>query len=445
MARNILEDIKPAARTGKNALPEYKNISEPRPARASQPVLRHFAEEMEAEHSRGKGPWIISLISLAILFFAFSFLFARATVIVTPKKKNVELSETFVANKDSTDAASLSFQLMTLSADDQTTITNATAKTVSQKASGRVIVYNDFSPAPQHFSPDTRIQTKDGKIYKISGAVTVPGTTMKAGQTTPGSLEVTAYAEKPGDGYNIGLSDFTIFGFKGTPKYDKFYARSKTAMTGGSNGLMYVANDADVKTAYAALSLKLHDKLIKQARAELPKGFLLYDDAALVAMSDEPATLASKDAAVPLPVHATLYGFILDEKNLTQKIAESALSDYDGKPLSIPNISDLSLVLKNKDKISPADVTQLTFLISGNASLVWDVDRNKIAQALIGRKKNEFPNILSGFSNIDTAKVTIKPLWRNSFPEKAKDISVINMETEPALQAPLSAPAPAGN
>ncbi len=430
MAKNILEDIKPLSRPGRPHVPEYKNISEPRPA-AEEHLSPRFFEDEPPVTRRRKGPWIIAGIALVVLFFALSFLFARATVKVTPKTQQVDLGSTvLVAKKDSTDTEALSFELMTLSADEAATVPNATAKTVAQKASGKVVVYNNFGPAAQKFAPDTRLETKDGKIYKISGAITVPGTTIKNGETIPGSLEVTVYAEKPGEAYNIDLSDFTIFGFKGTPKYSKFYARSRTPISGGSTGLMYVASNTDGKTAYDAAALKLRDKLIKNARAELPKGFLLFDTATVTVVDDAPTVFSSKDPTVPITVKGTLYGFIVDEKQLTQKIAENSLSQYDGKPVSIPDMSTVSVILKNKDKSAPADVTEITLGLSGKAGLVWDVDPGTIANALVGKKKSQFQGILAGFTNVDTADVSIRPLWRGSFPENTKDIHVITLPVQ---------------
>ncbi len=432
MAKNILEDIKPLSRPGhstkeireKNRVPEYRNISEPRPARERPPV--DDVEYDEEIRPLRRGPWIIAGVSLIALFFALSSLLAHATVTFLPKVKSVDAGGTYVAEKDTTDENALSFELMTLSDTETATIPGALNKSSDQKATGQVIVYNAYSSAAQPFATDTRLETKDGKIYKISGAVTVPGTTVKNGETIPGSLVVTVYAEKGGESYNIGLTDFTIFGFKGTPKYSKFYARSKTAMTGGASGSMYSADPAAGKAAYDASSAKLSDRLLKNAKAQLPKGFLLFNDAISIVIPDAPTSFQSKDSNVPVTVSGKLYGFLLDEKSLTKKIAEKTVSLKDGESITVPNISELSITIKNKDKIVPDDVKEITFDVSGTAKDVWNVDTDAVATALIGKKKKEFESIMAGFSNIDSAKTNVRPFWRSRFPEKSNDIDIIN-------------------
>ncbi len=433
MAKNILEDIKPLSRPGhsahkeireKNRVPEYRNISEPRPVREG-PSIDEVEYDEEVRPLR-RGPWIIAGVSLVALFFALSSLLAHATVTFLPKVKSVDAGGTYVAEKDTTDENALSFELMTLSDTETSTVPGTLNKASDQKASGQVIVYNAYSTASQSFAVDTRLETKDGKIYKISGAVTVPGTTVKNGVTTPGQLLVTAVAEKGGESYNIGLTDFTIFGFKGTPKYSKFYARSKTAMTGGASGTMYSADPAAGKAAYIAASAKLSDKLLKNAKAQLPKGFLLFNDAISVVIPDAPATFQSKESNVPITVSGKLYGFLLNEKSLTKKIAEKTVSLKEGESITVPNISELSISIKNKDKIVPDDVKELSFDVSGTAKDVWDVDPDAIATALIGKKKKDFESTMAGFSNIDSAKTNVRPFWRSRFPEKTKDIDIIN-------------------
>ena len=98
------------------------------------------------------------------------------------------------------------------------------------------MIYNKYSAEAQIFVKDTRFETPEGKIYRIDRAVTVPGMKNSGGQTVAGSVEATVYADKSGSEYNIGFSDFTIPGLKGGLKYEKFYARSKTPMTGGMKG-----------------------------------------------------------------------------------------------------------------------------------------------------------------------------------------------------------------
>ena len=55
-------------------------------------------------------------------------------------------------------------------------IVEATAeKEVSQKASGKIIIYNNYSTVSQRLINNTRFEANSGKIYRINSSIVVPG------------------------------------------------------------------------------------------------------------------------------------------------------------------------------------------------------------------------------------------------------------------------------
>ena len=44
---------------------------------------------------------------------------------------------------------------------------------------------------------------------------------------------------------------------------------------------------------------------------------------------------------------------------------------------------------------------------------------------LLGKKKADFNDAMSQYSNIDSADLSISPIWALSFPDKSKDINII--------------------
>ena len=69
---------------------------------------------------------------------------------------------------------------------------------VEVKASGKIMVYNNFSSEPQRLIIRTRFETKEGLIYRIPESIVVPGKTVKMGWETPGSKEIGVFADEPG-------------------------------------------------------------------------------------------------------------------------------------------------------------------------------------------------------------------------------------------------------
>jgi len=123
----------------------------------------------------------------------------------------------------------------------------------------------------------------------------------------------------PGEEYNIDLTDFNVVGFKGTPKYDKFYARSKTEITGGLTGFMYTISEEEGMNIQIALHDKLYQKLVQQARAQLPEGFVFYDDGIFLETTSE-NDFISDTSSVSVIESGIMHIIIFDEDDLEQKI-----------------------------------------------------------------------------------------------------------------------------
>ena len=131
---------------------------------------------------------------------------------------------------------------MQLSAEESGLIAATGITSGGQYASGKITVYNNYSSAPQKLIANTRFQTSDGKIYRIKGAISVPGM---------GVTEATVYADRAGEEYNIGPADFTIPGLKGGPRFEKVFAKSKSAMSGGTSGNVRIVKKEDLDSVRA--------------------------------------------------------------------------------------------------------------------------------------------------------------------------------------------------
>ena len=180
-------------------------------------------------------PWLYGLmlasVFIIILFLLSSFLFTGAQIVVFPKHEKVVVNGDFIASTDKA-LSSLSYEIMTLELSQSRTVAATGREEVSLKASGKIVIYNDYNTAKQRLIRNTRFETPLGLIYRINESIVVPGQTVEGGKTIPGSIEVTIYADEPGENYNIGLTDLTIPGFKGAPQFEHFYARSKSSLTG---------------------------------------------------------------------------------------------------------------------------------------------------------------------------------------------------------------------
>lgn len=394
----------------------------------------------------GKIALVLGVI-LLIGAFLYGIFFYDAVLTISLKHADVVLqNQEFVAGGTSSAAVSpspaeegvaiapaageepLAFQLMTLSDEASSNLAATGEKNVTSKASGQIVIYNNFGTQTQALIKNTRFQTTDGKIYRIHDSIVVPGQKVVNGKKVPGSLEVKAYADAAGSEYNIGLVDFTIPGFKGSPRYDKFYARSKTPMTGGASGLTKVVSDADIQKAKDTLSAGLKDKLFAEALAQKPKGTILYKDAVFYGFTDSTDNGALDDKSVKLTVKGSLTATLFNAEDLSKRIAKLSTSAADVSPndhILVTNIEELGFALKNASSAPPKEGDTYTFLLSGTAHAAWQVDTAALAGKLAGVAKADYKNVFTEFPGIEKANAHIRPFWKTKFPS---DMSKIRVE-----------------
>ncbi len=366
--------------------------------------------------------WLVAIISVVFFIFALSYLFSRAVVTVNPKIKDVILNENLFANKDS-NTDDLSFDLVVISGEENKNIQAIENKDIAIKATGLVVIYNIFNSSSQALNIDTRLEGSNGKIYKTQTKTIVPGMNKDG---TPGKVEVRIYGAEAGQEYNSAPLDFKIFGFKGTPKYSKFYARSKGEITNGFKGKAPAVSDAEKANVINDLKNVLQKKLFKKVTDQIPNGFILFKDAVFLSINESNIDLASsKDNILPVKLKGTLYGFLFNENKLTKKIAENNIEKYDGSEIFISNIKNLTFSLLDKENISFGNVKNINFNLSGSAKIVWKLNINKLNADLLGKSKKDFSQILLQYPNIDSADLTLSPIWKMSIPDKIKDIKTI--------------------
>ena len=408
--------------------PSFSDIINSKTKDIDMSFRRSFEEVQSPASGSGNSRhllWFIAIASVILLFFILSYFFSGATIGVTPKSATVPLDDiVFTATKATTDD-NLGFEVMAIKGEETASADATVEQASSQKASGQITIFNNFSTTSQKLISGTRFETADGKIFKISSAVTIPGQKTVAGKITPGSIDVTVTASDVGDSFNIPLSDFTIPGFKGGSKYEKIYARSKTVMSGGTSGSVHVLPEADANKIRDGLVSTLKTKLIAQAKAQVPDGYMFFDSTIFLTTDDTKGPVTSKDVKVSVNESGTLRALIFKKDSLTKEIAKQGIREYDNLPVSISNVDTLSLTLKNHDTINPNDVKSVAFSFAGSAHIVWDVDQKALATDLVGSKKKDFDTILKKYSSIDKASLSVKPFWKLHLPDDVNKIKII--------------------
>ena len=433
MAKHILSDIRPLSRKPRATPAKVEEPVAPkrRTIRASEPLPREipFTPSGPKYSSRFALWWIAGACIIGFLF-SISFLFEHATVVITPKQIPLAFDDTdsFVAQKDATDASAISYTVMKLSGDESIKIPGTPSASDSIAARGLVVLYNALTTAPYKLIKSTRLSTSDGRVYRISKAVSIPGYTMSGSTVVPGSVEVEAVADVPGAAGNLDTSDLTLPAFAGKPQYSKIYGRTKTAMKGGASGASYTVSADAAQLAVSTLKTKLQASLIAKAKVQVPDGYLFYQGATLFTSDDSPQTPSSTTSDVPVGLSGTLYAYLIKQDTLVNAIAQKYASQYQGEPVSVPKLS--ALTLAPATTIQPTTEDSFTFTLAGNGNLVWSIDQDAFKKIIAGQKKSSFDSILSSMTSIDKADMVIKPFWKRSFPSDTKRIAVTVLDVK---------------
>lgn len=367
--------------------------------------------------SLGTWVFIASLIILAVGAGLLTYVFNTATVTIVPKYKDVtDFGRPILFSKSATTTGSVPFREETTSLTKSKILSLSESRKVEAKASGKVIIYNNFDGNVQKLIKNTRFESSKGKIYRINQSIEIPG---KKGNT-PGSLEVTLYADSNGAGYNSEATDFTIPGFKGTARAEAFYARSKGPMTGGASGSMSLASLSDINAAKDALALEL-DKEIKIDLLKITKeGYIPMYSAAEITYEDNESEVL-QGVTGTYQVTATGHVMLADAALFAQAIAKT-VRDYNNEPVRLGYVDTLTYTRKDSDHIAQGQT--FSVLVEGKPRVIWASDIDAIKKMVTGKKRDEFKPLMKNINSIESAEIGFSPLWLTHFPEEVGKIIV---------------------
>ena len=371
------------------------------------------------KQSVGTLAFILTLLIVIVGGSLLTYVFNSATITMVPKHEDMtdfRKTVTFAEGSSDTDETVL-YTIATTSISKSKELALSEKKSVQAKASGKIIVYNNYSSDPQRLIKNTRFESANGKIYRINQSITVPG---KSG-SKPGSVEVTVYADSVGPEYNTAPTDFTIPGFKGSPQYDGFYARSNGAITGGASGNVSSASLADINAAKDELAIELAQEIKDKLSQQKLDGYVgLYSAPDVVFEDNENDLLAGNTSTYK--VTATGYLMFAKGDELAHVVAEE-LRGYNNEPVRLDYTDRLTYTKKDSDKL--ANMQSLDILVEGSPRVVFLTDEEALKALVVGKERSDFASLMKGIASIESAEISFSPLWLSTFPKETSKIKVV--------------------
>ncbi len=290
------------------------------------------------------------------------------------------------------------------------------------KARGKVTIYNKYSSANQPLVKTTRVLSKEGKLFRLVNSVTVPG--MKG--DIPGEIEVKVVADKPGSAFNIEASNFTVEGFKGNPKYEKFEVDSSNAMSGGSdasgNSLVKYVTEADIEKARNTTLESLEKSFEEEISGRLDEFREYVLDSAKKEVVEHKSSFDVDDIAdkfsYTIKQKVRLMTFASDDLREVAKIALTKELDsgyeLDENEITIEIIKDITDFEKKSMSL------RVNFF-----GIAWPkIDQENFKKGIADQKETEFGNIIKKYQEIKKVDIDYNPGWLSGMAVSESKIKI---------------------
>ncbi|MFZ2152358.1 MAG: hypothetical protein WAV09_04615, partial [Minisyncoccia bacterium] len=298
-------------------------------------------------------------------------------------------------------------EIKTVLASATTTIdikTNSGAPVLS-KAKGTVTIYNANS-TEQSLVASTRLEAPNGKIYRLDNKIVVPKASIVGGKSVPGSIQALVTADKAGESYNTTQSDFTFPGLVGSPRYKNVYARTKGALSGGSESKTFTLDEKDKNEKIEAFAKEVSESLKAEIAAKRAPDAVVIRESAIVPHFEK---ISDTNGSVVL--QASLYG--VDKNTLatiltkTQKPNSITSMEFVGEP-------ELLIAYVSESK------TDVRIKVTGSVVVKTNIPESEIKELLALQPFSEFRNRIKTIEGIQEVSFTSKPFWVSVFPPASR-------------------------
>jgi len=377
----------------------------------------------------GAKKFFVFFAGIFVLFVALAatyFLFPKATLALQMKsqEKEVALDLTATAQNNAANITdkTLPANLEQITKEVMEDFDSTGSKDGGSKATGQAVIYNEFSGENQPLIATTRLETEDGKIFRITKNVVVPGMTNVGGETKPGAIEVDIVADQPGENYNIDPANFRISGFKDTPaKYEKFYAKSVKPTTGGSSGAAKVVTAQDIASAKERIAADGKKAAIEELRSSLSSDSKILDDAVhvdvqSVSTSDNAGAEKEKFSATA-QVQVSALSF---HESDVQKIMRDNLVQAGAKESEIAFDQPISYILAD----SNIQQKTLSFQAKTDAKVSSGLDVENFKKGLLGKTSDEAQIYAKNFPAIQKMDIIFWPFFVNRIPMREGRVEI---------------------
>ncbi len=291
-------------------------------------------------------------------------------------------------------------------------------KEIGNKAKGRIKVYN-FTGQPLNLKTETTVLTVGEKTYVLGSDVRLLQPTKyknsKTKEVDQNSLSESykIIALEGGESFNLPAGtrlEITNQVFGSRPKI--LYARTETAISGGTSRFLSVISKADITESKNQLTNLLFQELTQKLGKE---GLVLVEGAYKIETvnfdTDNPALTESPSFNAKIEIK--IQGLAINKETLQNLVTDRIkLTLSSNKTLVVDNWDQVTIKVKSIDYKNQLG----TLLVHFEGKAVSDINLESLKPNLRGKNIDKVNEMLNSNSEIDRIDVNLAPSWQNSFP-----------------------------
>jgi len=365
------------------------------------------------------------IICLFTVLAILGFVLPKADIAITLKTEALNYEFEFVADEliDKVDSVSdkIPSEKIDIISEESGEYPATGKKHITESATGKITIYNECSTGPRLLVVNTRFLSKEGKIFKINKSVSIPGFTKPEDKTISGSVVVEVVAEKPGEGYNIDKTSFTIPKLQGTWLYECLYARSGETMSGGIDKEVLYFSDSDYLTAKEKLTKIVKEKNEQEFSDKMSDEYVLLEY-----LEQDEEVKTEGDVKVgdvldnfQMTVSVKTGVLLVTKNNLNNLIAEKINSELSGETELVEGSMNYEV-----GEVSKNEKEEILIPVSVSQNSITKIDINKIKSEITGKDEIELRKYFTNLKGIKSTDVGFWPFWVNKIPSSQDKINI---------------------
>ena len=381
----------------------------------------------------GKKAAIFFTLLAIVILFLLTTVFATAQLGITLSSAEVSVDGVFHAVREPAQSKDISYgRLGAFEATQEAPITNGTRERQNTRAEGTVVLYN-INPSGESLDDlinRTRLQSENGKIYRLIGKHTIPGGKTTGGAFVPGSKEVKIEADDFGDDFNLPNKG-TRLSIPGLAKWKGFaetYAVTSSRIVGGFSGERFIPDkDEEAKIRQQLrrdIEKKLRDELAQSVANNSLSKRIVFEEGIFIEFRSLENEQNGSTALIR--EKGTLHAVSFRETELAALLAKYAQSSAQSVLPTRVKPKDFTMKIEKNDEFEIVSSTEFSFRLNGSADLCWDVDTALLTDDIAGKNRKEVADILTGeyAQVVQHATPNIFPAWRNTLPANKQKIEI---------------------